>query len=102
MNFIKQLPITTNSVLFFDNACIHHSKIVVNYLTENNIKFIYNVPYSPEYNPIEFMFSKVKTNIKKLNNTTLNELKQNIQSAYETITESDLTNSFNHSFNSLK
>ena len=30
------------------------------------IKYIYNVPYSPDYNPIEFVFSIVKRNFKAL------------------------------------
>ena len=29
-------------------------------------RFIYNVPYSPEYNPIEFVFSKVKQRFRVL------------------------------------
>ena len=29
-------------------------------------RFIFNVPYSPEYNPIEFVFSKVKQRFRVL------------------------------------
>ena len=95
------MPITKNTILFFDNAKIHHSKIVINYLKEHRVKYIFNVSYCPEYNPIEFIFSKVKQNIKKYVNSTLSELKNNIISAYSTINNSDLNNSFNHSFNLL-
>lgn len=102
LDFIKQLPLTEQSILFFDNASIHHSKILVNYLTENNIKHIYNVPYSPEYNPIEYIFSKVKKNIKNMSNSKVTDLRNNIQLSYSTINQSDLTNTFNHSFNLLK
>ena len=33
---------------------------------EAGFRFIYNVPYSPEYNPIEFVFSMVKRNFRTL------------------------------------
>ena len=29
-------------------------------------RFIFNVPYSPEYNPIEFVFSKVKNSFRRI------------------------------------
>jgi transposase len=36
----------------------------------NNINSIYNIPYSPEYNPIEKIFNTLKTTIRnnKINN----------------------------------
>ena len=36
-----------------DNCNVHHSKKVAKFLEENGISAIFNVPYSPEYNPIE-------------------------------------------------
>jgi len=54
-----------------DNARIHHSKIVKNYCLENNIKMVYNPPYSPEFNPIELIFNKVKTEYKKLDHKNI-------------------------------
>jgi len=40
--------------------------------TIKNIEIIYNVPYSPEYNPIERMFLIIKNKIKKANYTNKN------------------------------
>ena len=34
------------------------------YIKKNTNKFIYNVPYKPEYNPIEKVFSELKRYIK--------------------------------------
>ncbi len=39
--------------LFLDNCSVHHSKKAKEFLIAHNIKAIYNVPYSPQYNPIE-------------------------------------------------
>jgi transposase len=67
LDFIKNIPNVRNKYLFLDNACIHHSKIVIKYTQENNIKMLFSVPYSPEYNPIEIMFSKLKHSVIKQN-----------------------------------
>jgi len=53
---LRNVPIA----LFMDNASIHKSKTVKPYYEERNIKPIFNVPYSPDFNPIEAVFSKVK------------------------------------------
>ena len=46
--------------LLVDNARIHHSKIVKDYINTTEKELLFNVPYTPEYNPIEHLFSKVK------------------------------------------
>lgn len=55
-----------------DNARIHHTKII----NENvKKKFIYNVPYSPEFNPIEYVNNELKRQIKMKDIKNENELK---------------------------
>ncbi len=39
--------------LFLDNCSVHHSKKAKEFFNLHKIKPIYNVPYSPQYNPIE-------------------------------------------------
>lgn len=103
LNFIKTIPNIKDKFLFLDNACIHHSKIVSSYATNNNIKFLFNVPYSPQYNPIELMFSKLKKNVRdKTNNNNLKNLKINIIKSLKTITKNNLINFFKHAFNKLR
>jgi transposase len=69
-NFIEEdvLPhISSNDKILIDNARIHKSKHFVEQIKKINMptdKFIYNVPYSPKYNPIKYAF-----NIKKENST---------------------------------
>ena len=46
--------------LFMDNCTVHHSKLVTAYLREHNVRVIFNVPYSPQYNPIELYWGLVK------------------------------------------
>ena len=46
--------------LFMDNLWVHKQKDVRELMAKLDIKPIYNVAYSPEFNPIEAVFSKVK------------------------------------------
>ncbi len=52
-------------VIFLDNCRVHHSKKVDEFLKENKIEVIYNVPYGPEYNPIERVWAQFKAEFKK-------------------------------------
>jgi transposase len=48
-----------------DNATFHRSKKVTAYLKEAGIYAIYNIPYSPQYNPIERVWGIVKHHYKR-------------------------------------
>ena len=52
-------------VIFLDNCRVHHSKKVDEFLKENKIEVIYNVPYGSEYNPIERVWAQFKAKFKK-------------------------------------
>ena len=56
--------------LFMDRLAVHKSKDIKDLWAKLNIKPVFNVSYSPEYNPIEAVFSKVKRhfNSQRLNN----------------------------------
>lgn len=47
-------------VLVVDNARIHHAKSVKKYCEDHNIKLVYLPAYSPELNPIEFLWKRIK------------------------------------------
>lgn len=103
LDFLKNIPNIKGKYLFLDNACIHHSKIVSKYVQDKKIKLLFNVPYSPEYNPIEIMFSKLKKIVRdSVNNNSLICLKNNIINALKFITSTNLTNFFNYSFSKLR
>jgi len=95
--FIKELNVklNVNSYFLLDNARIHHSKIVKEYMKTINHKLIFNAPYCPEYNPIEKVFSKVKNLVRmKSNNNDPNKLKKNIRIALNKLTKNNLHNYF--------
>ena len=50
----------TPIALFCDQLVVHRSKEVKPWYDQLNIKLVLNVGYSPEFNPIEAVFSKIK------------------------------------------
>ena len=51
--------------IYMDNLAVHRSNIIRERLDELGIAYVYSPPYSPDLNPIETVFSFVKSNIKK-------------------------------------
>ena len=52
--------------IFMDNLTVHKSNKTKKTLQTLKIKSIFNISYSPQYNPIESVFSKVKQKFKCL------------------------------------
>ena len=50
--------------MIMDNASIHHADQVINSLKDLGVLVYFLPPYSPDLNPIEELFSKVKSVVK--------------------------------------
>ena len=83
-----------NSVLIMDNMKSHHAKAVKNLLDSSEIRYIYLPPYSPDLNPIEKLWSKVKAFLRKFKARTLDALPNAIQNAFHSVTISDCSGWF--------
>ena len=62
-HYLKKLRVRFGKqpiALFMDRLPVHKSKDVKEWWEKLNIKPVFNVSYSPEFNPIEAVFSKVK------------------------------------------
>ena len=70
--------------LFMDNLSAHTSERSKEAMRDRGFRFIYNVPYSPDYNPIEFVFSQVKRNFRTLR---ARKLTGQIQDSHEALVE---------------
>ena len=51
--------------IFMDNLNVHRSNKVRDYMEENDMMPIFNIPYSPQYNPIEVYFAHIKNHYRK-------------------------------------
>ncbi len=71
-NFIDYLKnvlaptLREDDIVVMDNMRTHHSKAVKKIIEELKLNVIYLPPYSPDFNPIEKMWSKIKAVLRKL------------------------------------
>lgn len=83
-------------LLIMDNHPVHCAKAVKRFLEDHQVSFAFLPPYSPELNPIEEAFSKIKHHIRKCKPRTAKALFDTIKSAIETVTEDDVIGYTNH------
>lgn len=84
-SFTATLP--TNCTILLDNASIHKS--------EKDSRRFFVPPYSPEYNPVEMAFSKIKTIFRRLHFNGV-PVEEAIKQAINCVTSSDIKNMFRH------
>ena len=75
-------------------AAVHHAKAVRNLLDSSGVRYIYLPPYSPDLNPIEKLWSTVKSFLRKFKARTLDALPNAIQNAFHAVTVSDCSGWF--------
>ncbi len=83
-------------VVVMDNFTIHHNSRVKELLTAQGCEVLYLPTYSPDFNPIEHLFAKIKAFIRKLRPDSVEDLIQAFRKAVLTITHTDAQNAFSH------
>lgn len=78
-----------HSVLVMDNMQSHHARDVKKLLDENHVHYIYLPPYSPDLNPIEKLWSKLKAFLRKWKVRTPDELPNAVDKAFQCVCQKD-------------
>ena len=78
-----------HEVLVMDNHRSHHARLVANLIQKKQAKVKFLPPYSPDFNPIEKMWSKMKTILRGLKPRDAKGLKVATQKALSRISASD-------------
>lgn len=85
-----------DDIIVMDNLAVHHyegGEVLEEYLADMGIELLYTPVYSPDLNPVELCFNKIKT---QLNHRFQEVFKVNLNLAcalaLETITHSDMMN----------
>lgn len=94
--FIIPLFANTKKYLIMDNCSSHKNEDVIKLLEENNVNYLFLPPYSPEYNPIELAWSKIKQSIKKFKPRCELGLAVSIQLAIKSISFDDINSYFEY------
>lgn len=76
-------------ILVMDNLSSHHNPDVIAAVEATGAEVWFLPRYSPDYNPIEEMWSKVKAYLKKLGARTMRALIRAIAKALEAVTPQD-------------
>ena len=84
------------AVVVMDNLAVHKSPEVAAALQRVGAHVCYLPPYSPDYNPIEMAWSKVKTFLRGISARTRCKLSRSLQTALTQVTTQDATAWFRH------
>jgi transposase len=92
VDFLKTLDLPKNTIILLDNVSFHHSKEVINYIKSKMWNLLFIPPYSPNFNPIENIFSYVKSYYRK---------NKNINHSFSKLTSETIINTINHMITNL-
>ena len=82
-----------------DNAPVHNSSLITNYLTKMGIKTVPYPPYSPNLAPCDFwLFPKLKKKLRGCHYETIEEMKEAVTKVIDTLTEEDFDGAFQKLF----
>ncbi len=99
ITYLKETLIPTlkpGDIVIMDNMRSHHIQAVGELLSQNGMIPLYLPPYSPDLNPIEKMWSKMKAILRKWKIRVLGDLPNAIQRALSLISQSDVLHWFSY------
>ncbi len=97
--YLQQCVIPTlapGDILFLDNLTAHKVAGIEALIRAHGADLIYLPPYSPDLNPIELAWSKIKTILRRLKARTFSDLIEALNQAMLAITPQDIQGWFAH------
>lgn len=83
-------------LVIMDNLSSHKRQRTRTLIENAGAELVYLPPYSPDLNPIEMIFSKIKQTLRSLGLRTRETLWHTMQSVLDRISPSDASNCFRH------
>ena len=99
LTYLREVLVPTlkpGQVVFMDNFTIHHNKAVRTMIEGAGCYLAYLPTYSPDFNPIELVFSKIKAFLKKARAIRVVDLIMAIAEAIATVSPQEVQRCFNH------
>ncbi len=87
----------SGDILVLDNLAAHKAAGVAEAVANHDARLLYLPPYSPDFNPIEQVFSKIKNTLRRREHRTISELERAFGESLDWITKQEAANYFQHS-----
>ena len=81
-------------IVIMDNLPAHRVAGIREAIVAKRANLLYLPPYSPDFNPIEMVFSKLKAHLRKAATRTVEDLWRAIAAALDTLTPQECANCF--------
>jgi transposase len=97
--FVQQVLVPTlrpGQVVIMDNLAAHKVGWIVQLIEHAGCRVVFLPPYSPDFSPIEPMWSKVKQRLRSVAARTIETLETAVGDALSAVTESDCHGYFGH------
>jgi len=97
--FIEQIVVPhlrPGHVVLLDNATFHHRASLQEMIEATGARVVFLPSYSPEYNPIELCWSKLKAWIRRQTPESVQTLQQALTEAIQRVTKLDAAGWFRH------
>ena len=88
--------LNAGDIVVMDNCSVHKVKDILNPIYEKGAIVLFLPPYSPDLNPIELAWSKMKTILRSLKARSVNEMLNALILSINSITKADVANWFKH------
>lgn len=92
LNFVRHVlgpSLRPGKVVVMDNLRLHKNPEVLQFLEMRGCRVVFVPPYSPDTNPIELAFSKIKHIVRKAAATSIQSLRTAFDAACEAVTARD-------------
>lgn len=86
----------SGDIVFIDNLNVHKSETAQRLIAAQGARLVFLPPYSPDLNPIELCWAKVKTVLRKLKARSFDPLLEALSIAFASITPQDCQAWFAH------
>jgi len=103
--FVEQVlvpQLRPGDLVVMDNLSSHKRVRVQALIEASQAEVLYLPPYSPDLNPIELVFSKIKQLLRTLKTRTKDALWRSMQVVLDAVTSSDAFNCFRHAGYTLR
>lgn len=97
--YVRELllpTLTPGQTVILDNLAVHKRAAVRRLIEAHGCRLLFLPPYSPDYNPIELAFAKLKAALRRAAARTRADLETAIAAVLDTITAQESANWFRH------